>query len=490
MPTAASDPLRVLLQDVAGHAADWLEGIGERPVRPDRSPAELRVTRTLNRAPLPVDAVIGALVREAVPGLTAINSPRFFAFVMGGAHPAAIAADWLTTAWDQNAGLAAPTPAAAALEDVAGRWLADLLGLPPAASFALVTGCQMAHVTGLAAARHRVLATAGHDVERDGLIGAPPIRVLAGEERHVTIDRALRLLGLGTGSVEPVPTDGRGAMRADALTAALTAGRDAPAIVIAQVGNVNGGAADPMQAICAAAHAAGAWVHVDGAFGLWAAASPARRHLVRGVEHADSWATDAHKWLNVPFDCGIAFVRDRAAHRAALAVTAAYLVQDADGPREPMDWTPEFSRRARGIAVYATLRALGRDGVAELVDRLCACAERFAARLSAAGFEVLAQDLNQVLVARATDAATDATLAAAQAEGTCYPSGTTWRGRRCIRISVCNWQTTFADVDRSAAVLAAMAGVVPEPDHAPLALEAQPAQRGGAERQSRGGLRR
>jgi aromatic-L-amino-acid decarboxylase len=489
MPTAVSDPMRLLLQDVAEHAAGWLEGIGERPVRPDRTPAELRVTGTLNRAPLAVDAVIGELVREALPGLTAINSPRYFGFVMGGAHPAAIAADWLTTAWDQNAGLAAPTPAAAAFEDVAGRWLADLLGLPPAASFALVTGCQMAHVTALAAARHRVLATAGHDVERDGLIGAPLIRVLAGEERHITVDRALRLLGLGTGSVEPVPTDGRGAMRADALATALAAAEH-PTIVIAQVGNVNGGAADPMEPICAAARAAGAWVHVDGAFGLWAAASPARRHLVRGVEHADSWATDAHKWLNVPFDCGIAFVRDRAAHRAALAATAAYLVQDPDGPREPMDWTPEFSRRARGIAVYATLRALGRDGVAELVDRLCACAERFAAQLSAAGFEVLAQDLNQVLVACPTDAATDATLAAVQAEGTCYPSATTWRGRRCIRISVCNWQTTFADVDRSAAVLAAMAGVVPEPDHAPLALEAERAQRGGAEREPRRGLRR
>jgi aromatic-L-amino-acid decarboxylase len=334
----------------------------------------------------------------------------------------------------------------------------------------------MAHVTALAAARHRVLATAGHDVERDGLIGAPRIRVLAGEERHVTVDRALRLLGLGTGSVESVPTDARGAMRADALAAALATAGGHPTIVIAQVGNVNGGAADPMEPICAAARAAGAWVHVDGAFGLWAAASPGRRHLVRGVEHADSWATDAHKWLNVPFDCGIAFVRDREAHRAALAATAAYLVQDADGPREPMDWTPEFSRRARGIAVYATLRALGRDGVAELVDRLCACAERFATRLSATGFEVLAQDLNQVLVACPTDAATDATLAAVQADGTCYPSGTTWRGRRCIRISVCNWQTTFADVDRSAAVLAAMARVVPEPDDAPLALEAERAE--------------
>ena len=444
---------RPLLHDVADHAADWFDGVAERPVRPDVAPADLQLTRELGAGPVPVERVIADLVREALPGLIAINSPRFFAFVMGGAHPAGVAADWLATAWDQNVGLAAPTPAGAAFEEVAGGWLADLLGLPADASFALVTGCQMAHVTALAAARHRVLADVGHDVERDGLAGAPRIRVLAGEERHVTVDRALRLLGLGTGSVEPLPVDERGAMRAEALVAALADG--GPAIVVAQAGNVNGGAIDPLADVAAAARAAGAWLHVDGAFGLWAAASPARRHLVRGAELADSWATDAHKWLNVPFDCGLAFVRDREAHRAAIAVTAAYLVQDAGGPREPMDWTPEFSRRARGLAVYATLRALGRDGVAELVDRLCACAERFADGLGAAGFDVLGQQLNQVVVACADDELTDATLAAAQAEGTCYPSGTSWRGRRSIRLSVSNWQTTPADIDRSVAALAA-----------------------------------
>ena len=447
---------RSLLHDVADRAADWLDAVVERPVRPARTPAELRVTDTLTDAPVPVERVIAELATEAEPGLTAINSPRFFAFVMGGAHPAGIAADWLATAWDQNTGLADPTPATAAFEEIAGRWLAELLGLPESASFALVTGCQMAHVTGLAAARHRVLAETGHDVERDGLTGAPRIRVLTGEERHVTVDRALRILGLGTGAVEPVPTDERGAMRADALATALASG-SGPAIVIAQVGNVNGGGIDPIPDVCAAAREAGAWVHVDGAFGLWAAASPTRRHLVQGVELADSWATDAHKWLNVPFDCGIAFVRDREAHRAAISVTAAYLVQDAEGPREPIDWTIEFSRRARGLAVYATLRALGRDGVAELVDRLCACAERFAAGLADHGFDVLAQDLNQVVVARGGDEETLATLAAVQAEGTCYPSGTTWRGRRGIRLSVCNWQTTFEDIDRSVAAMAAAA---------------------------------
>jgi glutamate/tyrosine decarboxylase-like PLP-dependent enzyme len=446
---------RVLLHEVADRAADWLDAVGDRPVGPAATPAELRVTETLGDDPVHVDEVVAALVREAAPGLTAINSPRYFGFVMGGAHPAGIAADWLATAWDQNAGLASPTPAAAAFEEVAGRWLAELLGLPATASFALVTGCQMAHVTALAAARHRVLAGAGHDVERDGVAGAPCIRVLAGEERHVTVDRALRLLGLGTAAVEPVAADGRGAMRAGALADALATGDGRPTIVIAQVGNVNGGATDPMEDVCVAARAAGAWVHVDGAFGLWAAASPSRRHLLRGVELADSWATDAHKWLNVPYDCGIAFVRDREAHRAAISVTAAYLVQGTGGPRDPMDWTPEFSRRARGLAVYATLRALGRQGVAELVDRLCACAERFAQRLGDVGFEVLQQELNQVLVACEDDEATDATLAAVQADGTCYPSGTTWRGRRCIRISVCNWQTTTEDVDRSIEAMAA-----------------------------------
>jgi glutamate/tyrosine decarboxylase-like PLP-dependent enzyme len=447
---------RSLLHDVADRAADWLDAVAERPVRPARTPAELRVTDTLTDAPVPVEQVIAELAAEAEPGLTAINSPRFFAYVMGGAHPAGIAADWLATAWDQNTGLAEPTPATAAFEEIAGRWLAQLLGLPEHASFALVTGCQMAHVTGLAAARHRVLATAGHDVERDGLTGAPRVRVLAGEERHVTVDRALRVLGLGTAAIESVPTDERGAMRPDLLATALGS-TGGPAIVIAQVGNVNGGGIDPMLDVCAAARRTGAWVHVDGAFGLWAAASPTRRHLVQGVELADSWATDAHKWLNVPFDCGIAFVRDREAHRAAMSVTAAYLVQDAEGPREPMDWTIEFSRRARGLAVYATLRALGRDGVAELVDRLCACAERFAAGLADRGFEILAQDLNQVVVARGGDDETLATLAAVQADGTCYPSGTTWRGRRGIRLSVCNWQTTFDDIDRSVVAMAAAA---------------------------------
>jgi glutamate/tyrosine decarboxylase-like PLP-dependent enzyme len=448
---------RTLLHDVADRAADWFDALPHRAVGPARTSGELSITDRLQDEPLPEERVIADLAREAAPGLGALGSPRFYGFVIGGAHPAGVAADWLTSAWDQAAGLVGPTPAASAVEDIAGRWLADLLGIPPGASFALVTGCQMAHVTALAAARHRVLADVGHDVERLGLIGAPRIRVLAGAERHVTVDRALRFLGLGTDIVESVDVDAHGAMRADALEAALDDHGGVPTIVIAQVGNVNTGAIDPMREVCAAARAAGAWIHVDGAFGLWAAASRGRRGTVAGTESADSWATDGHKWLQIPYDCGIAFVRDREAHRAAMAVTAAYLVQDATGPREPMDWTPEFSRRARGLAVYATLRALGREGVAELVDRLCACAERFAQRLPEAGFEVLAHGLNQVLVALPGDAATDAALAAIQAEGTCWPSGTSWRGRRCIRISVCSHLTTVADVDRSIEAMAAAA---------------------------------
>jgi glutamate/tyrosine decarboxylase-like PLP-dependent enzyme len=454
-PGPAPD-VRLLLHRVADDAADWLDSLAERPVRPALTPAEMAVADELPDAPTAVEDVVSDLVREATPGLMAMGSPRFLGFVIGGAHPAGLAADWLASAWDQNAAMAAVTPAVAALENVAGTWVLDLLGLPADASFAFVTGCQMAHVTALAAARHRLLADAGHDVERDGLAGAPPIRVVSGDERHATVDRALRFLGLGTAALETVAVDERGALRADALRAALGSGDARPTIVVAQAGNVNTGAIDPMADVCAAAREAGAWVHVDGAFGLWAAASPARRALVRGAELADSWTTDAHKWLNVPYDCGIAVVRDAEAHRAATSTAAAYLVQDPGGPREPLDWSPEFSRRARGVAVYATLRALGRDGVAELVDRLCACAEQFAERLAATdGFEVVAQGLNQTLVRVGDDdAVTAATLAAVQADGTCWPSGTAWRGRGCIRLSVCNWQTTALDVDRSVDALA------------------------------------
>ncbi len=449
--------MRDLLTAAAGHAAAYLESVPERPVRAELGPEAVRdrLDRRLPDGPQDPRRVLDDLVAAADPGITAMGSARYFGFVIGGALPAALAADWMTAAWDQNAGLASPTPSAAAVEELAGEWLIDLLGLPSGASFAFVTGCQLAHVTALAAARHRVLANVGWDVEADGLAGAPGVRVLAGEERHVTLDRALRLLGLGTASVQPLAVDEGGAMRADALAAALADARS-PTIVCAQAGNVNTGAIDPLDEICRLAGVAGAWVHVDGAFGLGAAASERRRELLRGCERADSWATDAHKWLNVPYDSGMAFVADPEAHRAAMTIAASYL-QQGEPVREPMDWNPEFSRRGRAFPVYAALRSLGRSGVAELVDRTCECAERFAERLGRAeGFDVLAQGLNQTLVRVADDGdATDRVVAEVQREGTCWLSATTWRGVRCIRISVSNWQTTVDDVDRSVAAIVA-----------------------------------
>jgi glutamate/tyrosine decarboxylase-like PLP-dependent enzyme len=463
----ASDPtgrgrlriMRELLTAAADHAATYLESVNERPVRAQLDPAVVgdAFDWRLPDDPLDPKLVLDELVAQAEPGIAALGSPRYFGFVIGGTLPAALAADWMTSTWDQNNGLAAITPSLAAIEELTGAWLLDLLGLPRSASFAFVTGCQMAHVTALAAARQRVLADEGWDVGRDGLIGAPSIRVLVGEERHITVDRALRLLGLGTAALEPVACDERGAMRADALADALRQ-RRGPTIVCAQAGNVNTGAVDPLDEICRLAHAAGAWVHVDGAFGMWAAASPRRRELVRGCGDADSWATDAHKWLNVPYDCGLAFVADRESHQRAMSVSASYLEQG--GPvRDPLDWTPEFSRRARAVPVYAALRALGRSGVADLVDQLCACAERFAERLAEQdGIEVVAQDLNQVLV-RAED--TDALVSEVQREGTCWMGATTWRGMRCMRISVSNWQTTFEDVDRSVEAIARARALYP-----------------------------
>jgi glutamate/tyrosine decarboxylase-like PLP-dependent enzyme len=460
--------MRDLLHAAADHAADHLDGREERPIRPDAGPEELLAVLDVPLAdgPREARAVLDELVRDAEPGLMDFGAARFFGWVCGGALPAALAADWMVAAWDQNTGGAPSSPAVSAMEQVAGGWVLDVLGLPPDASFGFVTGCQMAHVTALAAARGAVLARAGWDVHRDGLAGAPRVRVLCGEERHVTVDRALRLLGHGTASIEAVATDAAGAMRPAALAEALGDQRG-PVIVCAQAGNVNTGAVDPLAEVCDVAHAAGAWVHVDGAFGLWAAASPRRRALVAGAERADSWATDAHKWLNVPYDCGIAIVADRAAHRAAMGATAAYIADavDFEQARSPMDYNPEFSRRARGVPVYAALRSLGRSGLAELVDRLCDCAERFAERLAAEpGVEVLARGLNQVLVRfGGDDATTDAVLAAVQRDGTCFMTGTVWRELSAMRISVSNWQTTFADVDRSVEAVLAAAGAAARP---------------------------
>jgi glutamate/tyrosine decarboxylase-like PLP-dependent enzyme len=452
------------LEAAAAHATQFLRGLAERPVAARAGADELRARLggPLPDGPSDPAEVVAQLAKLADDGLVASAGPRYFGFVVGGSLPAALAADWLAAAWDQNAGLFVLGPAAATVEDVAAGWLTDLLGLPATATTGFVTGGLGANFTGLAAARHHVLAAAGWDVERDGLIGAPPVEVVVGAERHVTIDIALRYLGLGSGRLRVVPADGQGRMDAAALPEVLAACQG-PTIVCAQAGNVNSGAFDPLPAICAAAHGQGAWVHVDGAFGLWAAASPALRHLVAGVEQADSVATDAHKWLNVPYDSGITFVARPEAHRAAFAKVASYFVLGQGGERDPDAFTPEASRRARGFPVWAALRSLGRSGVAAMIERGCGQARRFADALGAAdGVEVLNEVvLNQVLVRFPDpggdhDGRTAEVIRRVQAGGTLWLGGTSWHGMTAMRISVSNWSTTDADVDRSvAAILAA-----------------------------------
>jgi glutamate/tyrosine decarboxylase-like PLP-dependent enzyme len=386
--------------------------------------------------------------------LAAIPGPRYFGFVMGGGLPAALAADWLTAAWDQNACLEMMSPAAAVVEETCERWVVDLLGLPASATAGFVTGATAANTTCLAAARHAVLRDVGWDVADSGLHGAPSVDVLVGAQRHATIDSALQLLGLGVATARRIPADGEGRMEADALAAALREG-DGPAIVCAQAGEVNTGAFDPLEAIAAACAARGAWLHVDGAFGLWAGASPRLRHLVGGVERAQSWATDAHKWLNVPYDCGVAIVADRDVHRTAMSLSGAYLPVSAAG-RDGTAYVPEASRRARAFPVYAALRSLGRCGVAELVERCCDLARQMAEALDAApGMRVINDVvLNQVLVRLDDPSATANALAAIQTDGTCWVGGTIWNGEPAIRVSISNWSTTADDVARSAAVIA------------------------------------
>lgn len=407
--------------------------------------------------------VLERLAAAAEPGLVATAGPRYFGFVIGGSLPVALGADWLAAAWDQNAAGWVTSPAAAAVEEVVGGWLKELFGLPANSSVGFVTGGTMANFTALAAARHSVLERAGWDVEADGLAGGPPVRVIVGEEAHATIFAALRMLGLGDRRVTVVPADGQGRMRPDELRRRL-AGASGPTIVCAQAGNVNTGAFDPLATVADLAREHGAWLHVDGAFGLWAAASPALRQLVAGVELADSWATDAHKWLNVPHDSGLVFTAHPEPHRAAMAVTAAYLVRGAGGERDNDDWVPEGSRRARGFAVWAALRTLGHDGVRDLVERCCGLARRMADRLEQEpDVEILNHvALNQVLVRfrppgsgdlAAADALTDRVIKAVQRDGTCWVGGTTWHGRRAMRISVSNWSTSEADIDRSAAAI-------------------------------------
>jgi glutamate/tyrosine decarboxylase-like PLP-dependent enzyme len=446
-----------VLDDAARLARTFTDDLGERPVGAVAELDELRerLAVPLTDAGEDPRAVIEELAAGVQGGLIANGGPRYFGFVIGGATPVSIAADWLTSAWDQNGGGYVAAPALSVVEEVAAGWIRELLGLPPTAGVGFVTGGQMANFTCLAAARHAVLRDHGWDVEADGLQGAPRVRVLAGEYGHVTIGVACRLLGLGAQQVRLVPADDQGRMRPDAL-AELLAQDDGPAIVCAQAGEINTGAFDPLAAITQACRDHGAWCHVDGAFGLWAAASPAHRGLLDGHEHADSWATDAHKWLNVPYDCGIAVVADAAAHRAAMTSTSAYIPSHADDVPWGLDWTPELSRRARGVPVYAALRAMGRAGVAELVGGCCAHATRMAGLLGAADRVEVLNDvvLNQVLIRIADDdATTDAVIAAVQRDGTCWLGGSTFHGRAVLRISIVGWQTTAADVDRSAAAI-------------------------------------
>ena len=432
--------------------------VGDRPVAPRVDPSELRAALggPLAEEGSDPSAVIERLATAVEPALMTSVGPRYFGFVTGGALDAATCADVLTTAWDQLAFNPTSSPAAAAVEEVVGDWLKQALGLPADASFGLVTGGQGANTVALAAARHRVLARAGWDVEARGLVGAPAIRVVAGEERHATVDRSLRLLGIGADAVEPVAADANGAVDLEALARALDAASGSPTIVCLQAGNVNTGACDDLAAACELARQGDAWVHVDGAFGLWAAASESKKHLVSGIELADSWAVDGHKWLNVPYDTGYVLCADGEAHAAAISYTAAYLEGQGSGSlRAPSDYVPESSRRARGFASWAALCELGQRGLAELVDRCCALARRFGEQLGAIDGVEIANEivLNQVLVSFGSDERTDRVIAAIQLDGTCWMGGTSWRGRRLMRISVSNWSTTEADVDRSVAAI-------------------------------------
>jgi glutamate/tyrosine decarboxylase-like PLP-dependent enzyme len=435
-----------LLDEAARRALRYLDALDARAVaaQPEALARLSQFNELLPADPRPAVETLRRLDEIGSPATMASAGGRYFGFVTGGSLPVSVASHWLATAWDQNAALHVGSPAAAVLEAVALRWVLDVLGLPASAAGAFVTGATLANTTALAAARDTVLRRAGWDAAADGLFGAPPVTVVVGEEVHPTLTKALGLLGLGRSRVLRVPVDGQGRMRADALPAI-----SGPAIVCMQAGNVNTGAFDPFDEIVDAAHAAGAWVHVDGAFGLWAAASPTLAPLVAGAGRADAWATDCHKWLNVPYDCGLAIVREAGDLRAAMAVSADYLPADGER-RDPADYTPELSRRARGVDVWAALRTLGRSGLAELVERCCRHARRFAAELRAAGFEVLNDVvLNQVLVSLGDAETTRAVIADVQADGTCWCGATRWQGRTAMRISVSSWATTDDDVSRS-----------------------------------------
>ncbi len=446
-----------LLTSAAGLALDYLETLDQRGVAP--APAAVEALRAVLAGPLPeagsdAAALLDDLARLGGPATVASAGGRYFGFVTGGALPAALAASWLAGAWDQNGFSHVSSPAAPLFEEAALGWLKQVLRLPDDAAGALVTGATLANFTCLAAARHRVLARAGWDVESQGLFGAPPITLVVGEEAHGSLMKVLALLGFGRDRVLRVPADSQGRMRTDALPDIGGPDQVGPAILCLQAGNVNSGAFDPAEPVIAWARRAGAWVHVDGAFGLWAAASPGHAVLCRGFEAADSWATDAHKWLNVPYDCGVALVRDAEALHNAMSISGAYLLQGKR--RDPIDLSPESSRRARGIEVWAALRSLGRQGLAELVARNCRQARRFADGLSEVGIAVLNEVvLNQVVVAFGDDALSERVIAAVQQDGVCWCGGTTWQGRKAMRISVSSWATSDEDVERSLAAIVA-----------------------------------
>jgi aromatic-L-amino-acid decarboxylase len=448
------------LDRARAHAERFLESLDERPAG---APAGAEALRRAFFRPLPEHGcdpaeVIDDLVAAAEPGLHANAGGRFFGWVMGGALPSALAADWLTGAWDQNATGFAVSPAAAIVEEACGVWLKDVLGLPPDASFAFVTGCQMAHVTGLMTARHALLERLGWDVERDGLCGAPRLRIIASDQHHGTLDRAARYIGLGSAAIVELPTGEDCRMPPQLLRQALAEGGERT-IVALQAGDLCTGAFDDFETLLPIIRKAGAWAHVDGAFGLWAAASPARRHLLAGIEGCDSWATDGHKWLNVPYDCGLAFTAHPQAHRASMTQQASY-IQLAPA-RDELDWNPEFSRRARGFPVYAALRELGRSGLEDLIERTCRHCQALTEGIGALpGVEVLARPvINQGLVrfldpgGSEHDARTDHVIEQVRAGGEAFFGGVTWRGRRAMRISVCNWRTTEADVERTIAAV-------------------------------------
>jgi glutamate/tyrosine decarboxylase-like PLP-dependent enzyme len=440
-----TDTRSALLAEAAKRAGFYLDALKERRVAPSaEAVAELSVfSESLPAGPTDPAQVLAQLDQIGSPATVATAGGRYFGFVIGGSLPAALAANVLAAAWDQNVGLRVMSPIGATLEDVALEWMIDLFCLPHGTAGAFVTGATMANFTCLAAARHALLARKGWDVDGDGLFGAPPIQVVVGAGAHSTLFKALSLLGMGRDRVTVVPADGQGRFRAD-----LFPKLNESAIVCIQAGNVNTGAFDPAQEILGAAKESGSWVHVDGAFGLWAACAPKRSHLMAGFSLADSWATDAHKWLNVPYDCGLAFVRDAASAYASTNVQGAYLPVGAE--REPMHWTPDSSRRARGVEVWTALKSLGRSGLAEMIERDCVCAARFADGLRQAGYTVLNDVvLNQVLVSFGDDATTRAVIQGIQQDGTCWCGGTTWQGRAAMRISVSSWLTREEDVDHS-----------------------------------------